>query len=117
MILKLDTIDSPKFQLAIDLLKKGQGFEFNDVSFSLDKTKREICVGAYSSWSIKNVNQANALDDIQRGISTFEFIRDNNSKFAAIVEGLTVRHSLSYDYGNGTVELGYLKNGKVIIHN
>ena len=115
MRMRVDSTESRRFRQAVELLKEGIGLEFNGVSFWLDRANQILHVSAFFSWQLDNVDRTRALEDIRRGASTFAFLQNESAEFSEAVKGLTVRYSLTHDYGNGSVEIAYLADEKLVL--
>jgi hypothetical protein len=86
---------------------------FNDVHFSLNRAECLVEVGSEST-STGRITSETAHSDIQRGITTFEYLKRNSSDFAKTIKGHSPRFSLIVDDGMVTVDVAYLSNGEII---
>ena len=111
--MKVENIDDNRFRIAIEFLKEDQALNFNNVHFTLSREKGLVEVGSESTWS-GEITQETAFSDIQRGISTFEYLIKHSSDFADAVKGYVPRFSLIVDDGMVTVDVAYLLQGEIV---
>ena len=111
--MKVENIDDNRFRIAIEFLKEDQALNFNNVHFTLSREKGLVEVGSESTWS-GEITQETAFSDIQRGISTFEYLIKHSSDFADAVKGYVPRFSLKVDDGMVTVDVAYLLQGEIV---
>src|SRR5262245_27161359 len=91
--IEVSDIEGPRFKVALELLREGRNFTFNDVTFALINSGF-ISVSTTSDWEMSNLNEAKALRDIDRAISTFNFLKENSADFKVLVAELKPRFSL-----------------------
>ena len=102
----------PRFELALEGLRDGDAFSFDDVSFWL-APDGHLEVSVESSWRIENTTEQTALADLQRATNLFNDLVLRSPSFALIAKVHPQRFSLIHDYGTGSVELARLVYGKI----
>ena len=102
-----------RFDAALELLREGHFFSFDDVQFSLSLDRR-LVVCIESSFWLENVNEQTALSDLLKAKSTFDHLAQESTSFAAIAR----RHKplfilINYHGHGGEVELARLVDGRI----
>jgi hypothetical protein len=117
--MKVSDPNSSRFRVALDLLLEGRSLEFENVTFWLEPK----AVGGYlfanitSSWQIRNVSRETALSDLRIAKRIVETLTENNADFAALLRQHPLQFILTYDYGNGRVELGRFEDDDIVWSN
>jgi hypothetical protein len=98
----VDDPSGPRFDLALERLRSGASFEFEDVAFQISEDGALVCV-VDSSWEIGNVTESTAASDFAAGQVALEHLLKSSPPFAAAVFGRPVRYELIDHYGTGSV--------------
>ena len=112
--MKVFEIEDKRFEITLELLQQGKSFEFSEVIFYLDKENKVLEIRIISSWLFQNLNEQRVFEEIIRGEKTYDFLITNHKKFAEIIKEYKLRFSVIEDSGNGTIEVCYLSDGKLI---
>lgn len=107
-------MNDQRFDTALELLQQGRSVDFSDVHFYLDKEKKLLEVRSVSGWQIENLTGQRALEEIARGEKTYDYLITNNKRFAEIVKSYKLRFSVIEDSGNGSAEICYLSDSKLV---
>ena len=108
--MNVDSIDDLRFSVAIELLREGHSMTFRGIDFWIDR-ETEILQIRILIESANRLTDEKAGELLRSGIDVFEYLKANSSTFSAIVENLMPRCSFVFDYGSGSVEVGYFLNG------
>jgi hypothetical protein len=112
--MKVHELNNNRFEVALELFEEGQSFNFSDVDFYLDKENKILEVRILTNWELGNLTEQIALDEIQNGEKVLNYLLSQSLQFGEIVQNYQPRFSLIQDYGNGTAEICYLTNEKLV---
>lgn len=98
----VDGVEGPRFELALDRLRAGHAFEFQDVAFQIGADGALTCV-VDSSWDSDNVTASTATADLEGAVPALAHLVEFSPSFAAIVGSKPVRWELVEDDGMGSV--------------
>ena len=112
-MLHITKFSGPRFDLALERLRAGHAFSFEDLTFWL-APDAHLEISINSSWTPDNVTQQRALELLNRAKNVYRNLCAENASFAAVAGNLAPRFILSYDYGGGSVELARLADGIII---
>jgi len=104
--------NGPRFELALELLRQGHAFSFNEVSFSVVGDGLYVSVG--TTWLVENLTEERAIHDLTRGKNVYETLLNESPAFATEVKKYSPTFLLINDDGMGSVELARLVNERVI---
>jgi len=90
----------PRFELALELLRSGRTFEFDEIGFRMDDQMTHCIVD--SSCALEDVTAASAARDLEQGRATFQHLLERSPEFASAIGERPVRYELVHDYGNGS---------------
>jgi hypothetical protein len=100
-------VDEPtgaRWELALDLLRRGKGFSIGPVAFRrADSTVVEAAVT--STWQFERVTAARARADLEQARQWTEDLLASDDGFSDAIAGSTVDYVLIDDYGNGAVAI------------
>jgi hypothetical protein len=108
----IENPSGPRFELALERFLEGHAFEFKTIAFRTD-TDGSVCCVIDSSWAAENVTKETAHRDLAEGQQAFAELSTTSPAFALAVRGRPVRYELIHDYGNGSVLLCSLRDGKL----
>jgi len=104
-----------RFEVALQLLREGQSFVFDKVTFSLDSGRQLVVAIPSSFWPPENITEATALRDLERAQAVAEYLVKQSGRFAAIFEeGPPLFLMFAYEGRGGENEWARLVNGKVL---
>jgi hypothetical protein len=101
----------PRFELALELLRSGRTFEFDEIGFRMDDQMTHCIVD--SSCALEDVTAASAARDLEQGRATFQHLLERSPEFASAIGERPVRYELVHDYGNGSVLICWEQNGSI----
>jgi len=107
-------IDDKRFEVALELFSEGNRFNFNDVSFYINKKTKNLNVDVISKWQFQNLNEQRALEEIERGKNTCDYLIANSKKFAELIKAYKLRFSVIEDDGKCSFEVCYWSNNKLV---
>ena len=112
-MLRITEPSGPRFDLALERLRNGHAFCFEDLTFWL-APDAHLEISINSSWMLDSVTEQRAVADLGRAKSVYRNLCAHNASFAALAQNMPTRFILAYDYGSGSVELARLVDGIVI---
>ncbi len=112
--MKVFEIDDKRFDIALELFSEGKHFNFNDICFLLYKENKTLEIYAISKWQFQNLNEQKALEDIERGKNTCDYLIANSKKFAELIKTYKLRFSVIEDDGKCSFEVCYWSNNKLV---
>lgn len=112
--MKVDELDSNRFEVALELFKEGQSFEFSGVDFYPDKENKRLEVRIFTSWELGNLTEQIALSEIENGQKVLNYLLEQSQRFSETIQNYQPRFSLIHTYGMGDVEICYLENKKLV---
>ena len=108
-------IDEPigaRFDLALDQLESGLGFEFQGVWFR--KEHVNLSCEAVTPVSAESLTEAAARSLIELARSSFAKLQVTSTRFNALTHDLSVRFRVIEDYGNGTAVIAELVRNELV---
>ena len=112
--MKVFEVNDKRFNVSLELFFEGQYFNFNDVSFHLNKEAETLDIYVVSKWQLDNLTEQRAWEEIKRGENTYDYLVASSKEFAELVKPYKLRFSVIEDYGNGSFEVCYLSNNKLV---
>jgi hypothetical protein len=88
----VDNVSGPRFELALELFRSGEAFEFCDVAFRMESDNAVHCI-VDSTWESANVTKASAVKDLNFGASVLADLLGQSPAFASAVKG----HPIHFD--------------------
>jgi hypothetical protein len=113
-MLKVESLNSKRFEIALEQLRSGDEFQFDGVSFWADTENSKLNISTTSNWRAENLDDAKALSEIRRAESIFKYLLESSEEFAEAVANLEPRFSVYDDYGMGTIELCHLSGSHIV---
>jgi hypothetical protein len=110
-VFAIDEPAGPRFELALDQLRDGLGFRFNDVWFRLDGPAT-LCCEAVDHGSLRPTDAA-VRAHIARAKSSFATLCEASRLLNDIAERRALRFAVIQDLGNGTMEVCRESNGSL----
>lgn len=111
-MLQVSEAEGARFELALERLRQGHAFSFNDVSFSL--VGDSLYISVVTTWLAENLTEERAIDDLTHGRNVYETLQSESSTFAAEVRDYSPTFILIGADGMGSVELARLVNQRVV---
>jgi len=102
----------PRFEIALDQLECGLGFEFQGVWFRRDHD--QLKCEAVSPVSRESLTELAAMALIGHARSLFDELRVTSNRFRSATDALTVEFSVIEDYGMGTATVAELVGTKLV---
>ena len=112
-MLRITEFSGPRFDLALERLRDGHAFSFEDLTFWL-APDAHLEISINSSWRPDNVTEQKALERLDLAQNVYRNLCAGNADFAAVAGNKSPRFILAYDYGSGSVELARLADGIII---
>jgi len=104
-----------RFEVALELLREGQSFVFDKVTFSLASDGQLVVAIPSSFWPPENITEATALRDLERAQAVAEYLVRESGRFAAIFEQRSALFLMfAYEGRGGENEWARLVNGSVL---
>lgn len=104
-----DDIDSPRGDLALDLLRSGTSITIEDLSLRL-AGPGEVEVTVWSAWGIGRAPEGAEAEEARTGARNFAILVEAWTGLRSLVAGCRQTVLLGYDYGSGSVVLGRLSD-------
>jgi hypothetical protein len=101
-----------RFDIALDQLECGLGFDFRGVWFRKDYDQLQC--EAVSPVSRESLTEHAAIAMIVHARSLFDELRATSSRFTSITNALAVRFSVIEDYGTGTTTVVELVGDELV---
>ena len=111
--MKVDEINTQRFEVGLRLLEEGRPLKFERVNFWFS-TDGAFNVDVESSWAIENTNELRASADLERAENVLNYLISESPRFAKMVMGHPQRFTLSYSDGRDGVLLGSFEDGKIV---
>jgi hypothetical protein len=102
-ILAVDVPARPRFELALDQLRGGLGFCFNDVWFTRDQPETLCCEAV--DQGIQRSTEAAARAHIDRARRSLAALREASAALDELASSHSLRFAVVQDLGNGTIEI------------
>jgi hypothetical protein len=108
-IIHLDDLSGPRFELALDQLEVGLGFEFQDVWIHTEH-------GVLSCEAVNgtSLTEADAISLIEQAKAIFKRLQTSSARFKSFTERQTVKFCVIVDYGMGTAVIAELVENKLV---
>lgn len=104
-----DDINSPRGDLALDLLRSGTSVRVDDLSLRL-AGPGEMEVVVWSGWRIGQAPEGAEEEEAVNGALRFASLVETWADLRSLVAGFRRTVLLGYDYGSGSVVLGRLSD-------
>jgi hypothetical protein len=111
-VFKLDEPSGPRWELALDLLGRGEPFSLGMVTFrraSEDVVEASVA----STWQLQNVTEARARDDLEPARSRTEALLADDPGFRSVVGASRIEYVLVDDYEIGAVAICRLADDEI----
>ena len=103
-VFSLDEPSGPRWELALDLLRRGEPFFLGGVTFR--RTSEDaIEASVASTWQLRNVTEARARDDIETAHTRTEALLADHPAFRSAVGPSKIEYVLVDDYEIGAVAI------------
>lgn len=102
---EVDGVAGPRFELALERLRSGHTFDFQEARFRFDGDGTLVCE-VCSSWGREYVTSATASADLERGRAALRNLLGASESFSTSVRNRPIRYELIEDYGNGSILIG-----------
>ena len=112
--MKVFELGDKRFEVALEIFSEGKNFNFNDILFRRNKENKTIEIGAISKWQLQNLNEQRALEEIERGRKTYDYLIANSKEFAELIKTYKLRFSVIEDDGKCSFEVCYLSNSELV---
>ena len=99
-VIHIDEPFSVRFDLALDQLENGPGFEYQNVW--IHKENGVLSCEVVSPTSARSLTEAAASALIEHARSLFDTLRASSNRFDSLTQNLKVRFCVIEDYGTGT---------------
>jgi hypothetical protein len=104
-----------RFEVALELLREGQSFVFDKVTFSLGSGGQLVVAIPSSFWPPENMSEVTALRDLERAKAVAEYLVKQSGRFAAIFEQRPPLFLMfGYEGRGGENEWARLVNGRIL---
>jgi len=94
--------DGPRWVLALDLLQRGEAFSLGRITFRR-KDVSTVEASVASSWSLANVTEEYAADDLRKARQEVELLLANDGAFRSSIGESSIDFVLVDDYDTGSV--------------
>jgi hypothetical protein len=118
--LRIDVVDGPNWQAALELLRDGHvivyqgvGLELTDVSEPSRVTLNPLTARIATQWELGNLTKSRALADLSRGQAIVQALIADNSYIRQLVDDRGLRYELVDDYDTGAILLATLTSGVI----
>jgi len=112
-IFAVDEPSGPRWELALDLLRRGDAFSIGPVTFRRnDRSAVEAAVA--SSWQPERVTEERARRDLEEARRWVEELMASDEAFRRVIEGSAIDYVLVDDYDIGSVALCRLVRDDVV---
>ena len=108
-IIHIDDLSGPRFELALDQLEIGLGFEFQDVWI---RTEHDAL--SCEAVSPTSPTEAGAVALIEHAKVVFKRLQTSSARFKSFTEKQTVKFRVIVDYGMGTVVIAELVENALV---
>ncbi|WP_340103537.1 hypothetical protein [Rhodohalobacter sp. 8-1] len=110
--MQVTKLSGERLDLALDRFLGGDHLNMQEASFVLLDDSSVQC-NIQSSWKPANLDREKAKKDFVEAEKTFNYLRENSTKFNGLVRNRNLEISLIDDYGMGAIELAHFKNGEI----
>jgi hypothetical protein len=111
-VFALDEPSGPRWELALDLLRRGEPFSLGVVTFR--RISDDVVEAAVAStWQPQNVTEARARDDLETARRRTEALLARDASFRAVVGPSRIEYVLVDDYETGSVAICRLAGGEI----
>ncbi len=110
--MNIDDIDTPRFNMALDLFGEGHMLSFDGVDLFLE-SKEVLRAYVQSSWQIANMSEERAMRDFEDARRKLDYLMTSR-RFSDLIGGRRTEMDLVDNYGTGTVGWARLVDDKVI---
>src|SRR4051812_23959851 len=102
-MMQINEPSGPRFDLALERLDQGFSFGLGKLNFSLSSKESGVPleIGVRTQWSLENVTEETAREEFATAISPIDQLRQENSKFASLLQEHPITLLLVNDYGTG----------------
>lgn len=111
-LIRVDEAVGDRFELALDQLESGSGFEFQGVRFR--KKAGILNCEAVSPVSSVSLTETAAIQLIEHAQSSCDNLQVVSSRFNSLTQDLTKRFYVIEDYGMGTAIIAELVGNKLV---
>jgi hypothetical protein len=121
--LRIDVVDGPNWQAALELLRDGHvivyqgiGLELTDVSEPSRVTLgplTPLTARIATQWELGNLTKSRALADLSRGQAIVQALISDSSDIRQLVDDRGLRYELVDDYDTGAILLATLTAGVI----
>lgn len=111
-VFTLDEPSGPRWELALDLLRRGEPFSLGVLTFR--RIREDVIEAAVaSSWQLQNVTVARARDDLETARRRTEALLADDAAFSSVVGPSRIEYVLVDDYEIGAVAICRLADGAI----
>jgi hypothetical protein len=121
--LRVDVVDGPNWQVALDLLREGHVIVYQGVGLTLadysqpGRVKLDpvtpLTARIATQWQLKNLTKPRALADLTRGQAIVEDLIANSPDVRQLVDKRGLRYELVDDYDTGSILLATVTSGVI----
>ena len=111
-VFNLDEPSGPRWELALDLLRRGEPFSLAMVTFRR-MSEDVVEASAASTWQLQNVTEARARGDFEAARSRTEALLAEDPAFRSVVGPSRIEYVLVGDYEIGAVAICRLADGEI----
>jgi hypothetical protein len=113
MIIDVDDIQSRRFQVGLSCLREGGGMRLGRVELVCpDNRTIECCT--ITEWEPSLIDDKIARADLEIARRSYDEIRAASDEFRHFAQRCSVRYSVIYDYGKGSVEVCRLEGDEIV---
>jgi hypothetical protein len=109
-IFEILELSGKRLELAIELLKSGNGISFHNVGIQLLKNNIAL-IFIPSQWQAINLTEKFAIEEINNAKSIINEILSTQNKLSEVLQGRKLKYVLYEDYGMGGIDICEEING------